>query len=146
MTSKDNFKNTINSFLKKQAEVLEELLFTNTLSMDNLCLRKLPILSSVHKNGKVDFEWPSKPEANEMLKHSMFKLSKIEIWYYPEYNFMTGIRATLSNGKKSPIFKTNGEQAGPFTMSIDGNKRPKMLAVRSQEEGVYGLRVTDKDR
>lgn len=45
----------------------------------------------------------------EMLKTQMVKLSKLEIWYYQDYNFMTGIRATLSNGARSPIFRTAGE-------------------------------------
>jgi hypothetical protein len=45
----------------------------------------------------------------EMLKTQMVKLSKLEIWYYQDYNFMTGIRATLSNGTRSPIFRTAGE-------------------------------------
>ena len=82
-------------------------------------LRKLPILSTVHKKGRIDFEWPTEPEVKEMLKEKMVKLTKIEIWYYPEYNFMTGVRATLSNGLQSPIFKTTGEQSGPLTLLID---------------------------
>ena len=39
----------------------------------------------------------------------MVKLSKLEIWYYKDYNFMSGIRATLSNGQQSPIFRTAGD-------------------------------------
>ena len=104
----DNFKNKIDSFLRDQSEKLEELLFTSTL-LANATLTKLPILSTVHKGGKIDFEWPTQPEMKEMLKTQMVKLSKIEIWYYQDYNFMTGIRATLSNGARSPIFRTAGE-------------------------------------
>ena len=80
----------------------------------------------------------------EMLKKEMVKLVKIEIWYYSEYNFMTGVRATLSNGQQSPIFKTTGEQSGPAVLNIDANKRAKTLAIRSREDGVYGLKITDK--
>ena len=89
----------IDDFLKVQADQLEELLFVNTLAISSPQLCKLPILSSRHKGGKIDFEWPTGPEMNGMLKKEMVKLAKLEIWYYSEYNFMTGVRATLSNGQ-----------------------------------------------
>ena len=76
----------------------------------------------------------------------MVKLTKIEIWYYSEYNFMTGIRATLSNGLQSPIFKTTGEQSGPLTLLIDQQNGVETLGVRSREDGVYGLKISDKHR
>ena len=44
------------------------ILFNNTLAIASPQLRKLPILSSMHKNGKIDFEWPTEPEMKEMLK------------------------------------------------------------------------------
>lgn len=82
-----------------------------------------------------------------MLKQGMVKVSKLEIWYYSEYNFMTGIRATLSNGHQSPIFKTiTGEQNGPITLHLDENKRVKILSIRSRQDGVYGLKISDKQR
>lgn len=80
----------------------------------------------------------------EMLKTQMVKLSKLEIWYYQDYNFMTGIRATLSNGARSPIFRTAGEQSGPIVMHIEQTKRAKTLGIRSREDGVYGLRINDR--
>ena len=89
------------------------------MSLSNATLNKLPILSRVHKGGRIDFEWPTEPELKQMLKTQMVKLAKLEIWYYSEYNFMTGIRVTLSNGEQSPIFKTAGEQCGPVVMNID---------------------------
>ena len=50
------FKATIESFMMEQADKLQELLFANTqLAISSPELRKLPILSSVHKNGKIDF-------------------------------------------------------------------------------------------
>ena len=73
------------------------------------------------------------------------KLAKIEIWYYSEYSFMTGIRVTLSNGRESPIFKTSGEQNGPITLQIDQKAKAKTLAVRSEEDGVYGVKISDKE-
>ena len=81
-----------------------------------------------------------------MLKKQMVKISKIEIWYYSEYNFMTGVRATLSNGAQSPIFKTTGEVFGPVTLNLDQKRNAKSLAIRSREDGVYGLKVTDKHK
>ena len=58
---------------------------------------------------------------------------------------MTGIRATLSNGLQSPIFRTAGDQQGPIALHLDRTKRPTTLGVRSQEDGVYGLKVSGKD-
>ena len=140
------FREKIDTFLKSQADSLEEILFANTLAIASPTLRKLPILSTVHKNGKLDFEWPTELEMKEMLKKQMVKIVKIELWYYSEYNFLTGVRATLSNGEQSPIFKTTGEQNGPITLHIDQNKRVRTLAIRSHEDGVYGLKVTDKHK
>ena len=142
--NQNSFRDKIDDFLKVQADQLEELLFANTLAISSPQLCKLPILSSRHKGGRIDFEWPTEPEMKEMLKTEMVKLTKLEIWYYSEYNFMTGVRATLSNGQQSPIFKTTGEQQGPIAMTIDPNKRAKTLAIRSREDGVYGLKITDK--
>ena len=76
----------------------------------------------------------------------MPKLSQLEIWYYSDYNFMTGIRATLTNGVQSPIFKTNGHQNGPITLQLDEKKQIKTLAVRSAEDGVYGLKMADVEK
>ena len=70
-------------------------------------------------------------------------MTKIEIWYYSEHNFLTGVRVTLSNGKQSPIFKTTGELNGPIMLLINPNKKLKTLAVRSNEDGVYGLKIED---
>ena len=81
-----------------------------------------------------------------MLKTQMVKLAKLEIWYYSEYNFMTGIRVTLSNGEQSPIFKTAGEQCGPVVMNIDQTRRAKTLGIRSREDGVYGVQMIDKNK
>ena len=44
-----------------------------------------------------------------MVSEKVVKITKVEIWYYSNYNFMTGVRVTLSNGRQSPIFKTTGE-------------------------------------
>ena len=74
----------------------------------------------------------------------MVRLTKIEIWYYSEHNFMTGVRVTLSNGQQSPLFQTKGEQNGPITLSIGQDKRPGRLAVRSRDDGVYGLKMSDQ--
>ena len=76
----------------------------------------------------------------------MVKVTKIEVWYYPGYNFMTGIRATLSNGRQSPIFKTTAETTGPTVLHLDQITRAKSLAVRSREDGVYGLKFSNKFR
>ena len=65
----------------------------------NPILRKLPILSSKFKGGNFDFEYPTEADLKQNLKLELIKLTKIEIWYYSEHNFMTGVRATLSNGK-----------------------------------------------
>ena len=56
---------------------------------------------------------------------------------------MTGIRATLTNGQKSPIFKTSGDQNGPITLQIDEKTRVHKLAIRSEEDGVYGMKMID---
>ena len=57
------FKEAIDNFMKKQADKLQEILFSqNALAIANHDLRKLPILSCVHKNGKIDFSWPQEIE------------------------------------------------------------------------------------
>ena len=143
--SQDRFRGKIDNFLKQQAEALEEILFANTLAIANPSLRKLPILSTSHKNGRYDFEWPTELNIKEMLKTQMIKLVKLEVWYYSEHNFMTGIRATLSNGLQSPIFKTCAdEQVGPVSLHISKHSRPRALGIRSREDGVYGIKVLDK--
>ena len=77
----------------------------------------------------------------------MVKVTKVEIWYYPGYNFMTGVRATLSNGRQSPIFKTTAQESnGPFVLRLDQINRSKSIAVRSREDGVYGLKFSNKFR
>ena len=144
MRNQNRFKRQIDSYIREQSDHLEDLLFSHTLAIASPELRRLPILSSVHKGGKVDFEWPSDSEMKDMLKQQMVKLVKLEIWYYSDYNFMTGVRATLSNGEQSPIFKTSGEQMGPFTMEIPQDRRAKKLSIRSEEDGIYGLNLADK--
>ena len=74
------------------------------------------------------------------------KITKVEIWYYSNYNFMTGVRVTLSNGRQSPIFKTTGEQNGPITLHADIKRTSSTLAIRSREDGVYGLKMEDKNK
>ena len=83
--SQSAFQDKIDTFLKKQAEALEEILFANTLAIATPSLRKLPILSKAHKNGKIDFEWPTEPDVKEMLRSQMVKLVKLEVWYYSDY-------------------------------------------------------------
>ena len=78
---------------------MEELLLANTLSLATPQLRRLPILSTQHKSGKTDFEWPTEAEITEMVREQVLKITKVEIWYYSDYNFMTGVRVTLSNGR-----------------------------------------------
>ena len=77
---------------------MEELLLANTLSIATPQMRRLPILSTQHKNGKTDFEWPIESDLTEMVREQVVKITKVEIWYYSNYNFMTGVRVTLSNG------------------------------------------------
>ena len=67
MKNQSNFKDQIDTFLKGQADQLEEILFDNTLAIASPQLRKLPILSSRQKGGKTDFEWPSEVEVKDML-------------------------------------------------------------------------------
>ena len=77
----------------------------------------------------------------------MVKITKVEVWYYPGYNFMTGVRATLSNGRQSPIFKTIASETNePAVLRFDQISRSKFIAVRSREDGVYGLKVSNKFR
>lgn len=77
----------------------------------------------------------------------MIKLSKLEIWYYSEFNFMTGVRVTLSNGCQSPIFKTiTADQNGPVSLCLDENRRVRTISIRSRQDGVYGLKITDKNK
>lgn len=77
----------------------------------------------------------------------MVRITKIEVWYYPGYKFMTGIRATLSNGCQSPVFQTTYEsQRGPYTIHLDKMDKAKSLAVRSRDDGVYGIKVCNKFR
>ena len=33
---------------------------------------------------------------------------------------------------------------GPIELNLDPSKRAKTLAIRSREDGVYGLKITDK--
>ena len=84
-------------------------MLANTLAISTPQFKRLPILSTQHKNGKIDFEWPTEADMIDMVKEEIIKIVKIEIWYYSDYNFMTGVRVTLSNGRQSPIFKTPGE-------------------------------------
>ena len=79
------------------------------------------------------------------LREQMIRLTKIEIWYYEEHNFMTGVRVTLSNGQQSPLFHTKGEQNGPITLCIEQDKRPGKIAVRSCKDGVYGMKIMDRN-
>ena len=144
MRNQNSLGKRIDTYLKQQSDLLEELLFANTLAISSPKLHKLPVLSTSHKNGKIDFEWPTEPMMKEMLEKQMVKISKIEIWYQSPYNFMTGVRATLSNGEQSPIFKTAGDDFGPVTLKLDQKRKEKTLAIRSREDGVYGLKVTDK--
>ena len=59
--------------------------------------------------------------------------------------FMTGIRVRLSNGRSSSLFKTiTEEQIGPVILQIDETRRVKSVSIRSREDGVYGLRITDR--
>ena len=69
---------SIDKFMKEQNEKLSELL--NSLPPPSpLHLKKLPILSKPHKQGRIDFEWPTK----EMLRDlQMPKLVKVEVWYF----------------------------------------------------------------
>ena len=104
----------------------------------------MPILSSKFKDGRIDFEYPTEADLKlNANKLELVKLTKIEIWYYSEHNFMTGVRVTLSNGQQSPIFKTTGELNGPIVLQLDTSIRAKTLAVRSKEDGVYGLKIDD---
>ena len=57
---------------------------------------------------------------------------------------MTGVRATLSNGMVSPIFRTQTDQNGPVLLSIGENSRVKYAGIRSDGDGVYGLKFTDQ--
>ena len=56
--------------------------------------------------------WPNGRDFQDMAKGKKIKLQKIEIWTESFYNYMTGIRVTMSNGEESPIFKTRGQQVG----------------------------------
>ena len=139
------FKEQIDMFLKSHNEQLEEILFSHASAFAIPDLRKLPIASSIHKNGKIDFEWPTKSLLKEWKV--VVKIAKIEFWYYPGYKFLTGIRVTLSNGYHSPIFQTTADQQrGPFTLQLDQTDKVKYLAVRSREDGVYGLKFCNKYR
>ena len=60
MKYQKNLQDTIDKFMTEQSEKLQEILFANQqLAVQAPELRKLPILSRVHKNGKIDFEWPT---------------------------------------------------------------------------------------
>ena len=64
--------------MKEQNEKLSHLL-NNIPKLETFDLRKLPILPKPHKQGVVDFEWPTM----EMLKDvQMPRLVKIEVWYF----------------------------------------------------------------
>ena len=80
--TQSGFKDRIEAFLKSQAEQLEELLLANTLSIATPQMRRLPILSTQHKSGKIDFEWPTESDLTEMVKVQVVKITKVEIWYY----------------------------------------------------------------
>ena len=56
---------------------------------------------------------------------------------------MTGVRATLSNGMVSPIFRTQADQNGPLQVSISETSRVKFAGIRSDGDGGYGMKFTD---
>ena len=62
-----NFKEKIDKFFIKEAKKLEEILFDEALNNMRPKIQKLPILSSKHKKGRIDFEWPTDEDAKEML-------------------------------------------------------------------------------
>ena len=54
---------------------------------------------------------------------------------------MTGLRVTLSNGMVSPIFKTQADhQSGPIEIGIGKFGRVFGAGIRSDNDGVYGVR------
>ena len=67
METQLDFKAKIDKFLIKQAQKLEEILFDEALNSMRPKIQKLPILSSKHKKGRIDFEWPTDEDAKEML-------------------------------------------------------------------------------
>ena len=55
---------------------------------------------------------------------------------------MGGIRITLSNGQKSPLFKTNYEMTGPEIIDINQELKPKKFAVKANW-AIYEFKLTD---
>ena len=58
---------------------------------------------------------------------------------------MTGIKATLSNGEKSPYFQANETQRGPYNMKINQDMKIIKISARTTSTP-YGIKFMYENR
>ena len=66
-----------------------------------------------------DFQWPLKEDIANLKDLETLRMAKLEVWRMHGYMFIAGVRVTLSNGMKSPIFKSEGALPSPSVLEFD---------------------------
>ena len=76
-------------------------------------IRKLPLFC-IEEDYEKTFQWPTEEEMAEIGASKDVKLASIQLWVKSDTtmwgNFLTGVKARLTNGKESLYYSTKGPQ------------------------------------
>ena len=106
-------------------------------------LRKLPLWGKQIDENQIDFEWPTQDMLAEGDINGMTRLESLE---FKDWGVsITSVRATLSNGKSSPVFQREGCSSdllkNPKTITFDQKKPIRAVSAYDNSHSWPNVRV-----